>query len=756
MTSTCEDACIICDIDGFSGRNSSTELGVPPDGFCTLVLHNIQWLAFLAGSEDITLEVSVFECDEGQGLEVGIYESFDCETTQLVSNCNADIPENTTATFSNTTPLTIGQYYYFVMDGNYGDICNYTISVLDGSTQVSPLETSGSIVGDLGMCVTDGLITYSVEGVTGAVMYEWTINGISYGTGEVLSVDWNVPGFHELCVTASNACDIAPPICETIQFGGFTNNIVTEICEGECIDIANTSLCETGSYSFDLIASEGCDSTVNIELTVLPRSTVNIDVDICYGDTLFVNGNPFYETGFYQEVIEGVGQGGQGNICDSIVNLGLNTIDCELNIVPSIESIVCNGEMSGTISFAIQNGVPPFNYTWQILGTDLIGQGTWTTNDISDNTAIIEGLGAGYYHINIVDAVDDDVIVLIEMDELPSMILSETIGDFNGFGVSCIGESDGWIDIELAEDVSNYNIEWEDGSTQIDRSNLSAGIYSLMIEDMNNCQVNQSFVLESPTALNVDAAFIDLTCEGPQSGNIQIDANGGAMPYQYSIGNGFDDNPLFNGLELGEYTAYVKDANGCEQQMSGVLTSPQIPILDLGDDQKIQLGEMLQMNVQFNKDDVELFNIVWNDDLGLDCYKCLEPTAFPFETTTYSVDLESIDGCIRSDSVTIFVEEKRSVFIPNAFSPNADGVNDLFYINADLAVRNIQSFKVYSRWGDLVFYQRDFAPNDSKYGWDGTYNNEELAAVGVYIFYAQIEFIDGLVLPYKGNVTLVR
>ena len=118
MTPTCQEACIICDIDGFTGRNSSFLKGVAPPGFCTGTVHNIQWIAFIAGTVDLTLEVTVSNCNSGAGLEIGIYKSNDCKTFQLVSECDGDVRENTTRIFKNTVPLIVGQHYYFVIDGN--------------------------------------------------------------------------------------------------------------------------------------------------------------------------------------------------------------------------------------------------------------------------------------------------------------------------------------------------------------------------------------------------------------------------------------------------------------------------------------------------------------------------------------------------------------------------------------------------------------------------------------------------------------
>ncbi|MEM9930513.1 MAG: hypothetical protein AAF840_11885, partial [Bacteroidota bacterium] len=124
MTPTCVEACIICDIDGFSGRHQSMIPGEAPEDFCTFTVHNAQWIAFLAGSENLQVELSVSNCDAGFGLEVAIYEGIDCENFRMVSNCfggtTGTVGENQSRVLENTEPLVIGQYYYLVMDGALG------------------------------------------------------------------------------------------------------------------------------------------------------------------------------------------------------------------------------------------------------------------------------------------------------------------------------------------------------------------------------------------------------------------------------------------------------------------------------------------------------------------------------------------------------------------------------------------------------------------------------------------------------------
>ena len=118
MTSFCSQACIICDIDGFTGRNNSSIKGQAPPGFCTSYVHHMQWIGFIAGTSTLTLEVKVSNCALNNGLEIGLYESLDCQTFRRISDCDTDIQPGETRVFKNTVPLTIGQYYYFVMDGS--------------------------------------------------------------------------------------------------------------------------------------------------------------------------------------------------------------------------------------------------------------------------------------------------------------------------------------------------------------------------------------------------------------------------------------------------------------------------------------------------------------------------------------------------------------------------------------------------------------------------------------------------------------
>ena len=97
----------------------------------------------------------------------------------------------------------------------------------------------------------------------------------------------------------------------------------------------------------------------------------------------------------------------------------------------------------------------------------------------------------------------------------------------------------------------------------------------------------------------------------------------------------------------------------------------------------------------------------------------------------------------------------RDVFVPNAFSPNQDGVNDQLVIYGGPEVALIRNFRVFNRWGDLIFERSSLFPNSSSDTWDGRFQGEILDS-GVFVWSAEIEFIDGVVIPYRGDVLLLN
>jgi gliding motility-associated-like protein len=119
------------------------------------------------------------------------------------------------------------------------------------------------------------------------------------------------------------------------------------------------------------------------------------------------------------------------------------------------------------------------------------------------------------------------------------------------------------------------------------------------------------------------------------------------------------------------------------------------------------------------------------------------------------VEVKNIAGCTAEGHISFTVMCKgQNLFIPNTFSPNADGMNDYFYPRGK-GIVNVQLFRVFSRWGTVVYQRANFPPNQQSYGWDGTYNGKALPA-DVYVFIAEVACENGEIISLKGNVTLLR
>jgi gliding motility-associated-like protein len=104
----------------------------------------------------------------------------------------------------------------------------------------------------------------------------------------------------------------------------------------------------------------------------------------------------------------------------------------------------------------------------------------------------------------------------------------------------------------------------------------------------------------------------------------------------------------------------------------------------------------------------------------------------------------------------VVVDTVCNVIIPNAFSPNGDGVNDWFYPRADPCVRMVRVWRIVSRWGEIIFEKSNFLPNDPTLGWDGSRPNGEPFPSDVLVWYAELEYFDGKKELKKGDVALLR
>ncbi|MEM9887519.1 MAG: hypothetical protein AAF849_16605 [Bacteroidota bacterium] len=416
-----------------------------------------------------------------------------------------------------------------------------------------------------------------------------------------------------------------------------------------------------------------------------------------------------------------------------------DSIQLNESIAPVIEPS-CTGFSDGILVVSPIKGSAPYEYDFG-------------TGFVSDST--LENLSAGIYTVSVRDASGCNSTFDIMMGEPDSLQL-----ELLATNISCKGLIDGTIESIVNGGVGDYAYLWNTASTEASLSELRAGTYRLIVQDANGCEIEEVADIIEPGGLRflIDE-IIDATCPDTPSGRIKLATVGGTPPFEFSVvGGNFQADSTINNLLAGDYQIVVRDSRGCEgDTLSASVGEPPAFLVDAGADRRINLGfdtDLEAIVLPLDKQ-VEFF---WTseDSLTLSCVNCPNPTAFPFNSTQYTITVIDENGCTAIDQVIVRVEKERPIYIPTAFAPESgDTANSRFTLFGGRASVGIRTLKIFSRWGDLLFEADNIPIGDSAFGWDGTFN-DELVNSGVYAFYAEIEFIDQEVVVFEGDVTLLR
>jgi gliding motility-associated-like protein len=177
-----------------------------------------------------------------------------------------------------------------------------------------------------------------------------------------------------------------------------------------------------------------------------------------------------------------------------------------------------------------------------------------------------------------------------------------------------------------------------------------------------------------------------------------------------------------------------------------------IPTVEAGTDKTVSVGTSVQLNSVISSD---VASIRWIPAVNLSCSTCPNPIATPRQDATYTIKVTNKGGCSAQDLLRIFVTcENGNLFVPNTFSPNRDGANDVFYPRGK-GLHGVKSLRVFNRWGEIVFEKLNFQANDIGAGWDGRYKNMD-ASPDVYIYTIEVICTNNTVLSFKGNIALIR
>jgi gliding motility-associated-like protein len=503
---------------------------------------------------------------------------------------------------------------------------------------------------------------------------------------------------------------------------------------------------QSGTYTVTVTTTSGCFSTKNVVVTsnLNPKPVINAPTTICSGQNVIIALTEKYSTYLW--------------------STGQTTETIQINTAGKYAVTVSNS--TGCSASVSQQIDVKSNLTPKILGKVKLCQGDSTTLSVDatfdnykwSNGAITQSIlvkTEGTYSVTVTSNAGcvGEAKVLVEKGNLT---YSSKLED-----IRCSGDKNGLIIVSPTNGTSPFSFNWSNGVKTGDNFNLTAGTYTVTINDAAGCSAIAPFEIIEPKPIKATIKGIAASCKDNGNGSISIEkVEGGVGNFSYSTDNqnftSFSTYPYsIKNVAPGDYTLTIKDANKCSWSNKVKVLAGNAIKVDLGADITLTYGDSVVLTP---KTDFQMTKIRWSPKVGLSCDTCQFTIAKPKATAVYKVTVTDENGCTATDDILLIINKIRRVYVPNAFSPNADGTNDLIRIYLGDETVKVNFFRIYNRWGSLVYEDLNFTraeSNDQKRGWDGFFKGEELNPA-VFIYHAQVEFTDGEVKDYSGDIMLMK
>lgn len=276
--------------------------------------------------------------------------------------------------------------------------------------------------------------------------------------------------------------------------------------------------------------------------------------------------------------------------------------------------------------------------------------------------------------------------------------------------------------------------------------------YNIEVTDDLGCKNSRSLTVEVVQAASIQVNGDTAICAGEP---VPLKATGEEIYQWIGTTDGLSDteipNPEAKPPESMIYTVTGSDKHNCFTDTASVhIRVMPLPVVSAGADAEIWSGESVSLNAS-GSNDVTQWN--WQPEKYLSCYDCPDPVCTAPAETNYILTAKNQDGCLSRDTVFIKIDCAAShVFIPNIFTPNRDGVNDVFKISGIAIIRHMV---IYGRWGEKVFERNNFNAGDRASCWDGNFKGMESPS-GSYVYFIEMECPTGGIFTRKGSVILIR
>ena len=697
-------------------------------------------------------------------------------------------PNSFTSTASTITNLLAGDYTLRVEDSNGVFVIEqYTVSQPDLLTITTDVEKNISCFDG-----NDGTIEVNIIGGTAPYTYNWTGDGVVQGSPSQSGLTAGTYSLEvvddKLCVINQTYILTEPDIIvintvsknDILCFGDATGAIEINVTGGIPIEVSsgifdyvynwngpngftsnsqNISNLFAGIYTIEITDDLGCIQQTDIELTQPTAIEINyIKTDVtCYGaadgsiDVTVNGGEPPYQiswsnfgNGFSQSNLSA------GNYIASIVDQNL----CEANvtitieqpiffIAPIVSQISCNDANDASIDLNLTGGIAPITVLW----SDDPSAGVQRNN-----------LSSGSYTVIIIDS-DTNQCPIEEtfiITNPPELAVTSVVND----AIDCHVTNSGSIELDVSGGTLPYTFLWNTGQTLEDIFNIPSGDYSVEIKDSRGCIINREYTIfrQEPIIISMEETVIP-DCNS-NTINVQNIPNvtGGFLPYTYSWSSGVisgSNNEIMTTNQSGAYVLTVTDGRGCQESVSIQVDVPEVGFpeftyesLSLSQYSFVSIEDSIQF---FNLSTGNFINISWDFGDGSPTVNTVDAVHTYDQVGTFTVTLtvEYDYGCTYQITQDINVTKGYLLVIPNAFSPNEDGINDV--VRPSFRGFTTIRMLVYDTWGTLVYEEE----GTSLEGWNG-FINEKPAENGNYIMYVNGITFFGQEIKKSTSITLLK
>lgn len=591
-----------------------------------------------------------------------------------------------------------GTYWVHVVDA-CGNSARDTITITESYTNVlttpsfTPVTCFGGNDGAANILATQGTAPFS---------YEWSNDSTNTSISNLTA------NIYTITVTDANNCRNITDI-----------NVTEPPLIVPILTLIDSASCYASSTGRASVQGSGGVGGYSYEWNTQPTTTTNIANNLLGPSTYSVT------------------------VTDANQCIGINNIYIpsppKLTLQLSSAGTICHLQNDATAIVKATGGTPNYTYLWD-------------ANALNQTSDTARNLYAGTYSVQVTDQKGCMKNGFVTVSDAVPL-------DFN-FEIReprCFGEANGSISVNITNGLPPYQYHWETGINGNQIDNINSDVYTVTATDGKGCIEADSITLTQPSLLVLETTTTNLSCFESRDGQLYMIATGGTKPYEYSYDDEiFSNANIIYGLKEGGYPLTVRDTLGCETYDFKYLSQPAELIVNTGDDLRIEQGDSVELSVLTSLPNASL-TFIWTEEFkrnSLSCDTCPNPMASPLSDLFYHVMVVDSNDCTVKDGLWVRVNVYHEIYVPNAFTPNDDFVNDIFTVHGREGIQ-VLNFKVFDRWGELVFEQNDFEVNDLTAGWDGNFKNEKLNNA-VFSWVAAVQFSDGTTKNFSGNVSLIR